>query len=127
VGRAFGFLLGAAAYAACIYIAFQFGDAVWSNVLICIFGGAFGWLVGILGSPRTTSEKREFSTYLNAVLTFITGFVVAKVDRLFEGPQQPDVMELVTNRLLLFAATFCLGALVTFVWRRRDVAPDPRS
>ena len=88
------------------------------NLLLVLFGGLLGWVTGILATPVDRAERKLFSTYVAAISTFLSGFVVAKLDRLFEeGLAQNAFTQLVFQRLLLFASAFLLGCLFTFVGR----------
>jgi hypothetical protein len=68
-----GYLLGSAAFAFCVYAAWNVGSHQLLQVLLCIFGGVFGWVVGILITPLNEGEKKQFSDYAKAVSTLISG------------------------------------------------------
>lgn len=113
-----GYYLGIAAAVVLVLSCFRIGTAPWLNLLLFIFGGLLGWVAGILATPLDVNEKTRFSTYLAAISTFISGFVVAKLDRLFElaiAKQLPD--DVAIGQSLIFGSAFLLGALFTFVGR----------
>jgi hypothetical protein len=43
-----GYLFGAIAFGVCVYVAICRGTAPHLQVMLCLFGGALGWVVGIL-------------------------------------------------------------------------------
>ncbi len=113
-----GYVIGGLAYIACFAISAQV-EKWWLNVLLCRFGGILGWCVGMFISPLNKNEKLEFSEYGKAVSAFLSGFVIAKLDRVFVGINTNDVLTaILIARLLLFGTTFCLGLQFTFVGRR---------
>ena len=89
------------------------------NLLLCIFGGTAGWVVGILITPKQ-GEAKDFEKIGGALLTFVTGYGVAKLDQLFGLAMKTaaDLDDLFVARVLLAATTFFIGALFVFVGRR---------
>ena len=88
------------------------------NVLLCVAGGVFGWIAGMLVTPGA-DERKDFSKVGGALMTFITGFLLAKFEplldaRLNEGSNNSDIL----IRSLLFAVSFGVGALFVFVGRK---------
>jgi len=83
-----GLILGVLFFGGCVYYALHPVGA-YLNVLFCLFGGASGWFAGILISPKTQIQKEEFGSYGKAISAFLSGFVVAKLDRVFEQSVQP--------------------------------------
>jgi hypothetical protein len=116
-----GYVLGAAAFITCIFIARAI-DLWWLNVATCIFGLALGWNVGFLLSPFA-EEKHEFATYGKAVMAFVGGFLVAKLDVLFGGAQLQKLVssDVSVTRFLLFGITFFDGVQFTWVGRRYGI------
>jgi hypothetical protein len=114
-----GYVLGAASLIALLVIAFVVNAQWWLNLLCIIFGGTFGWIVGILTTPKTSVERRQFIRYGQAITAFASGFVVAKFDKAIESAiASRGINDVLIARLLLFGSAFCLGALFTFVGRR---------
>lgn len=64
-----------------IFLVFVSKD--WHNALACVPGALLGWLMGVLLSPYA-DEKALFSGYAKSAAAFATGFLVSKVDRVFE-------------------------------------------
>lgn len=117
-----GFVLGIVFFIACLGLGFRVGSS-WlessTNVLLALFGGTFGWVVGILISPAK-DEVQEFEKIGGAILTFVSGYGVAKLNDLFgvavADGKMPD--DLFICRVLITVTTFCLGALFSSIARR---------
>lgn len=121
-----GYWLGAGAllglFAAARWVSGQ--DHITLNYLLVIGGGVLGWCVGILLSPYGEKEKREFSEYTKAASTFVTGYVLAKADRMFDQLfASGGTGSVFLGRLILFATSFFLLGLFAFVARRYVGAP----
>lgn len=52
-------------------------------LLSALVGTALGWAVGILLAPYR-SEQKQFHQLSKGILGFVTGFVAAKLDRVFD-------------------------------------------
>jgi len=117
---AIGYALGLVALATLIAACFKVGSASWINILLLIFGGLLGWICGILTTPLDATEQSQFSTYAAAISTFLSGFVVAKLDRLFQTAldEKAIVTTAAVGSGLIFGSAFLLGALFTFVGRK---------
>jgi xanthosine utilization system XapX-like protein len=89
------------------------------NLVILISGGLVGWVVGMLITPVSLKEQVVFSETGKALSTFVMGYLVAKIDRIFDVAMKKDenVNALFVGRLLMFVSMFALGVLATFVWR----------
>ena len=100
-------------------------------VLICLndlmawtstaLGLAVGWAAGILAAPYE-SERRRFKKIGGVVAAFITGFAVSKIDSIFalwiDPARGPMILErALAHRVLLFATSFILAVVVTYVGR----------
>jgi hypothetical protein len=115
-----GYALGAVVLVIMSAAAWNLGEPRWLNCLVSLFGGLLGWWFGILASPLDQGERRPLSEFAKTLLTFIGGFLFAKIDAVFDaflikgGP--PD--EMFVERTLLLGIAFCLGALFTFFGRR---------
>ena len=125
-GPVLGYILGTIFIIALVVIAWTLGGSWQLNGLLLISGGLIGWIAGVLITPLSAGEKTDFSEYGKAISTFLGGFVVAKLDKLFElsiTNSGGAVTELMIGRLLLFVSAFALGALFTFIWRRYISGP----
>ena len=89
------------------------------NLVILISGGLVGWVVGMLITPVSPKDQAVFSETGKALSTFVMGYLVAKIDRIFDVAMKKDenVNALFVGRLLMFVSMFALGILATFVWR----------
>jgi hypothetical protein len=119
IGPWIGYALGALAALALLWASFEFASADSRlNVVLLISGGLIGWVVGMLMTPWA-GEKDQFSVYGTALATFVGGYLVAKLDKVFELSfrERGDVDAGFIGRLLLFVSGLALGLLFTFVWR----------
>ena len=114
-----GYLVGTLAWIACIVIAFAMGGERWLNLLILMFASAAGWSAGMLISPFQT-EQAQFLGFRKGLSTFVSGFLLAKVDPLFQGAAASNLAanEIFVGRVLIFATTFVICLQVTYVGRR---------
>jgi uncharacterized membrane protein len=84
----------------CLLAAWYLDDKHSLNFLLCIFGAVFGLAVGILIRPHTDEEAKEVSEYGSAIITFVLGFLVGRIDEIFKAtfnPAQTD-MELLVSK-----------------------------
>lgn len=87
-----------------------------------LFGSGLGWLIGIFVSPYTTTERSSFKTYATVAQGFLTGFLVSKVDKVFELVIQdlsnnPAVQERFLVRASFFASSSIFIAIFTYITR----------
>lgn len=70
-------------------------------------------------TPQSPGEKSNFSEYGTAISTFITGYLVAKIDRIFDLAikDRADINGVLIGRVLMFVSAFILGAGSTSIWR----------
>jgi hypothetical protein len=94
------------------------GGAAWLNILTCLFGSTIGWWAGILISPDP-AEQGRFSDFRKAVSAFLSGFLLAKLDLLFQGALAHDLAAspIFIGRVFLFATTCLICAQFTYVAR----------
>jgi hypothetical protein len=73
----------------------------------------------MLITPVSPKEPAVFSDAGKALSTFVAGYLVAKIDRIFDIAMKQDgnANGLFVGRLLMFVSMFALGVLATFVWR----------
>jgi hypothetical protein len=124
IGIRIGYALGGLAWLMCFVVASQMDGAAWLNILTCLFGSTIGWWAGILISPDP-SEKGQFLEFRRSVSAFLSGFVLAKLDLLFQGAVAHDLAAspIFIGRLFLFATTSLICAQFTYV-ARHDLAPQ---
>jgi hypothetical protein len=90
------------------------------NIMLLIVALLLGWVLGILVTPYDGDEQKQFTNFSKAISAFISGFVVAKIDKLVEHILDPTVLadSLALFRLTLFVAGFLLALIITFIYRR---------
>lgn len=111
--------LGAIFLGAAIYVGWHVENQ-WLNVTICMAGSAVGWFIGILISPSSSDEAERFRSYGKAILTFLSGYVIAKFDPLVAGVvarHDPHELYVLSVQILLLILTLTIGALTTFAGR----------
>jgi hypothetical protein len=114
------YLFGLASIGYCLYAAATEGSAHHLQVLICIFGGTIGWMLGLYLTPDSETEKKRFGDAVKLVAALATGFGLGKADELLQwlkpyftnGPQ-----DLVSLRTLLFFCCLLIGGLFTYISR----------
>lgn len=93
---------------------------VTSAVLIAAI--AFGWAFGMVLSPDSKTEAKNFSTLGKSVSLFISGYLVSKIDGLVTGVFDPQVLlhateHLAAYRLIGAIASLTLTAILTYIVR----------
>lgn len=98
---------------------FYQGDSANLNALLVVAGTLVGWIVGMLMAPVSPGETKRFPEYGKAISTFAGGYLVGKVDKLFDlyFKDGSAINELLVGRAALIVIGFALGALSTYVWR----------
>jgi hypothetical protein len=119
LGPWIGYLLAFAALVLILWAAARPGAPASLSIQIIVAGALIGWVVGILMTPLSPGEKSHFSEYGAAISTFVTGYLVAKIDRIFDLSikDRADVDALLIGRVLMFVSAFILGAGATSIWR----------
>jgi hypothetical protein len=116
-----GYSLGAIALGYSIYAGHSIGvdeEARTLNVLLCVAGAVTGWIAGTLITPFE-DERKDFSRVGGALMTFITGFLLAKFEPILDSQlKAAPGASIMLIRSLLFGVSFCVGALFVFVGRR---------
>ncbi|MBN9297535.1 MAG: hypothetical protein J0I41_11015 [Filimonas sp.] len=89
------------------------------TLLIGITGCVLGWLAGILSAPYDKSDENKLGRFAKLVGTFLSGYVVSKLDRVLEGVIGPSAILPTTTaiRILLFICSFCLIWIVVYCFR----------
>jgi hypothetical protein len=128
------YMIGGIAVAFCIYTAWSTAleSAKYLQVLICIVGGALGWILGLLLTPSSEGEKKQFSEWGKAFAALVSGFGLAQITTLIEWARtgwQGANSETGAIRALLFACTLLIGGLVTYISRLhvRGTADEERA
>src|SRR5262245_26043604 len=81
-----GFVLGAIVFAFCLYVAWVDERHRNMQILLCLFGGVLGWVVGIVITPQNAGEKQQFSDYGKGVAALVSGYTLAKLQSLLDSP-----------------------------------------
>jgi hypothetical protein len=104
-----------------IWIAYELGideQAYLFNWLVILLGLVLGWGVGTLLSPFNPDEKENFSGMVKAISAFISGYILAKMDKFFEVIQSRDFFQESTlERIILFLVAFFLSMIIVFINR----------
>jgi hypothetical protein len=109
----------------CIFIGvllYVFKDL--NSALACVAGALIGWFMGVLLSPYE-DEKVLFSGYARTAAAFVTGYLVSKLDRIFElfmasknVTEKPLILMDTVWRPFVFALSSLILALIyTFTCR----------
>jgi FtsH-binding integral membrane protein len=90
--------------------------------LCSAFGLATGWAAGFLLAPYQ-SEQQRFKEYVKFISVFISGYLVSKLDRLFDLWFDPEhgpllLRSIVAQRMLICATSFVMAAVTTYVARK---------
>jgi hypothetical protein len=93
-------------------------DHVTLNYLLVMLGGVVGFTMGMLISPYG-AEKRQFSVIARTASAFLSGFVLAKADKLFdEATKEPGTIDAAfVGRVALFAVAAVITGLLAFLTR----------
>jgi hypothetical protein len=118
-GAVIGYALCIAAFVCLVWVCFSFGSSPQLNILFLLSGGSIGWILGIFITPTSADEKSNFSQYGKTITSFITGFLLAKIEKIFDLiiKERGDLSDVFVLRSLLLIVSFALGILCTFIWR----------
>lgn len=88
------------------------------DYLLLIFGGAAGWLVGMLLSPYA-DEKPQFKEWGGAITTFLSGYVLGKFgDQFVTFIREGKLTRIALGEALVSANAFLICMLIVFVTRK---------
>jgi pheromone shutdown protein TraB len=90
------------------------------SLAVLILGCALGWFTGILSTPYDKQEQSRFQTYAKVISLFLSGYVLAKLDRVIEQLISVDTLhdQLVLFRLFAFVGIFLITLILVFVYRQ---------
>ena len=94
-----------------------------------LFGIALGWLFGVFLSPYDERDQLAFTRAGKAVTAFLSGYALAKVDRLVDAMLAPAlVTQLVPGfRALAFGSSFIVALILTYLFRMDALAEAIRT
>jgi hypothetical protein len=93
--------------------ALKVGEAA-VTLAIELFGAALGWVVGVAISPYDPDEGARFAAYAGAASTFVTGYLVAKIDPLVNKLLLPTSLE--GSGPVVRALGFATAFLACLLW-----------
>ena len=123
-----GYFIGAVVFIGCILIAL-FGPTKGLSTVLCLLGGASGWVVGIVATPKDEDDKAGFSNLTRGLLTLGSGYLVGKLaDDVAAAvssaiKQSPEQLEF---NAFLFLTCFMIGLLYTLVTRLYGVSIEDK-
>ena len=99
------------------------------NSAILVLGTSFGWLLGTIVSPYNPQEETQFATYTKAFSAFLSGYLVAKIDKIVEHLFSPEFLSApeAAFRMILFLAAVVVATVFTFLNRRYADQPKTRD
>ena len=90
------------------------------NLSILILSTAIGWLLAVVATPYDKQEQTRFETYTKAVGVFISGFALAKLDRVIDLLISPDNLNnpLSVFRWMAFTSGLIIAFIIVFSFRQ---------
>ncbi|HLZ64999.1 MAG TPA: hypothetical protein VKQ29_02150 [Aliidongia sp.] len=96
------------------------GTAVALNLIVFVTGWATGWVAGTLVAPYDKDEAALFSKISKGIWAFLSGYLLAKVDPIFQSLHESRVIplgEAALFRILLFSSVTIIVMLIVFFAR----------
>ena len=112
----------------CLVIAFFVGDKSDRpmNIMSALLGMALSVPVGIMLTPATPEESTHFAAIGQALLTFMSGYLLAKLDRAAEKFLGPDMLLTPVPGFRTAAAVGCFALGVASIYAARLYLPWAR-
>lgn len=106
-----------------LFLCFYFADdkeKLTLNLSTLVLGITLGWLTGFIVTPYTKQEEKQFLTYSKAISVFVSGYLVAKIDKVVERILSPDHLfqAIIAFRGMVFVSSFIVALLITFIFRK---------
>jgi hypothetical protein len=78
----------------CIFYAFRIGEPAEYpiNVLIIILAIALGVTLGLMVTPVSSEERTAFADYAKYIATFVSGYLISKIDPIVTAALKPDAI-----------------------------------
>jgi uncharacterized membrane protein YeaQ/YmgE (transglycosylase-associated protein family) len=86
--------------------------------IICLCGYVLGWILAIISTPMDKSDEDKISRFTKVVGTFLTGYLLGKIDKLIETITNPSFLTTLGGiRLLLFLCCCGFTFIMVFYYR----------
>jgi len=115
-----GYVLGGIAFSLCLIAAAIVPPNHWLQIVLCLFGGVVGWVIGIGATPLDEKEDQRFTDFAKAISAFVSGFAIAKLGVIGDALAEKvggTGGEVLLFRTLLFGTCLLLGFLFTVINR----------
>ena len=111
-------LLGLAMFIGIPSLCMSFGNPA-INFLVALLGGACGWIAGIFAAPYTQREASRFVTLGQALATFLSGYVLSKLDQFMAASLYVKKLPLLEGwvRIGIFVASALITAILIYTNR----------
>jgi len=96
------------------------------RVTFIVFGACLGWVLGIFASPYSQVEAQRFSALSTAAGTFVSGYLLAKADKLFTEMLSPTFLVNVEVGLRVISVFSSIVIFFLFTFIFRNYAPNTR-
>lgn len=99
------------------------------NIMSVIFGMGMSIPMGFLLSPLTREEEFQFNSIGKALLTFVSGYLISKLDRTIEAALAPDLIlsAVAAFRLAAFVLCFSIGVPAVYMSRLQWLSKSRQS
>jgi hypothetical protein len=99
-----------------IWVVFHYHDGLHRALLLLsgVFGGALGWVIGIMASPYDPKEQGAFAEIAKLSYGFLTGYVVSKVDPVLRALLPPERISEDAKLFFVLASVAATMSLVAF-------------
>jgi hypothetical protein len=82
----------------------------------CLLGNGVGGLLGFFASPKNKAEKEAFSTAVQAVSAFVSGYLLSKIEPLISAVLTPALVTTSPSniRVAVFLIAVIIGFMLTY-------------
>jgi len=91
------------------------------TVAIGATGLAVGWVIGLLASPYEAAETKRFAALTTAVTSFVSGYVLSKLDPVITAALKPETAlaadRISLLRILAFGCSVLVGGVTMYSYR----------
>jgi len=105
---------------ALVWFAYKLGEnnTYFLNWVICLLGAVIGWVIGLITSPSSQSEKEQFSGITKAISVFLSGYILSKLDCVIPTMYDKITSDLFFIRIAFFLIAFFITVIIVFINRR---------